>query len=254
MGMFKVAAIPVVKTVPQNRTIPSGSALFTRLNVQPGFSDKMSHRFITIGTNSQAKNSPLATLSIVFSRPKEGLGATALIQDQLVQYPCSKSSLYVDASEACNDLRFVLGNQGVGTGLANRQWSVKVRKLKFKLRERGNCKICYTAIDVIDVSVNGLEEVGLIFMDTKCCGYTPVGLPEMGFDCIVIPGLRKSVAPSTLVGDSVCGNGAGLPSANHSTFASGVIVLRQKQNWGFWGFGWCILKIRTDVDGGKEED
>eukprot|EP00094_Tigriopus_californicus_P013844 TCALIF_13399-PA protein Name:"Protein of unknown function" AED:0.53 eAED:0.53 QI:0/0/0/0.4/1/1/5/0/152 len=150
------------------------SALFTRLNVQPGFSDKMSHRFITIGTNSQAKNSPLATLSIVFSRPKEGLGATALIQDQLVQ-------------------------------ASGPVWLIDNGVLR---RERGNCKICYTAIDVIDVSVNGLEEVGLIFM----------------------------------------------PSANHSTFASGVIVLRQKQNWGFWGFGWCILKIRTDVDGGKEED
>ncbi|XP_059085787.1 uncharacterized protein LOC131882610 [Tigriopus californicus] len=181
--------------------------------------------------------------------------------------------MYVDASEACNDLRFVLGNQGVGTGLANRQWSVKVTQYScdFKnlapegctqyffgsttdviqtynfgngrhlaeqnqniciRRERGNCKICYTAIDVIDVSVNGLEEVGLIFMDTKCCGYTPVGLPEMGFDCIVIPGLRKSVAPSTLVGDSVCGNGAGLVSvdANAADMTKTLCTKRQPFN------------------------
>lgn len=37
-------------------------------------------------------------------------------------------SVYVDAAEACNDLTFELGQQGIGTGIANRQWSIKVSK------------------------------------------------------------------------------------------------------------------------------
>ncbi len=34
--------------------------------------------------------------------------------------------MYVDSSEACNKLSFQLGTTGVGTGLATRQWSIKV--------------------------------------------------------------------------------------------------------------------------------
>lgn len=35
--------------------------------------------------------------------------------------------MYVDASEACNDLSFQLGANGIGTAVANRAWSIKVR-------------------------------------------------------------------------------------------------------------------------------
>ncbi|TRY79933.1 hypothetical protein TCAL_13834, partial [Tigriopus californicus] len=159
---------------------------------------------------------------------------------------------YVDASEACNDLRFVLGNQGVGTGIANRQWSVKVTQYAcdFKnlapegctqyhfgastdiiqtynfaggrhladqnqniciRRERGNCKICFTAIEAIDVAVSGvLADMGFNNDDKKCCGYSPAGLADQGFDCIIIPGLMKSAAPNERLGDSMCGHNAGL--------------------------------------------
>ncbi len=34
--------------------------------------------------------------------------------------------VYVDSSDACNILSFQLGTTGVGTGLATRQWSIKV--------------------------------------------------------------------------------------------------------------------------------
>ena len=34
--------------------------------------------------------------------------------------------MYVDSSEACNDLTFQLGQMGVGTSVAARQWSIKI--------------------------------------------------------------------------------------------------------------------------------
>eukprot|EP00095_Tigriopus_kingsejongensis_P007417 snap_masked-scaffold905_size83035-processed-gene-0.11 protein:Tk07417 transcript:snap_masked-scaffold905_size83035-processed-gene-0.11-mRNA-1 annotation:"hypothetical protein DAPPUDRAFT_311633" len=34
--------------------------------------------------------------------------------------------MYVDAFRACSDLNFVLGNQGVGSSIANRVWNIKV--------------------------------------------------------------------------------------------------------------------------------
>ncbi len=41
--------------------------------------------------------------------------------------------MYVDASAACNRLSVQLGRTAVGlTSLANRQWSIKVRKLQVK--------------------------------------------------------------------------------------------------------------------------
>ena len=35
--------------------------------------------------------------------------------------------MYVDASDCCNDLTFQLGETGLGTAIANRQWSIKVK-------------------------------------------------------------------------------------------------------------------------------
>merc|ERR1712226_1455074 len=34
--------------------------------------------------------------------------------------------MYLDASEACNDISFLLGSNGVGTTTPTRQWSVKI--------------------------------------------------------------------------------------------------------------------------------
>eukprot|EP00095_Tigriopus_kingsejongensis_P012198 maker-scaffold1149_size94623-snap-gene-0.18 protein:Tk12198 transcript:maker-scaffold1149_size94623-snap-gene-0.18-mRNA-1 annotation:"transcriptional regulator" len=34
--------------------------------------------------------------------------------------------MYVDASQTCNDLNFVLGSQGIGSSIANRVWRIKV--------------------------------------------------------------------------------------------------------------------------------
>ena len=36
-------------------------------------------------------------------------------------------SVYVDASEMCNDVVFQLGQTGIGTAIATRKWSIKVR-------------------------------------------------------------------------------------------------------------------------------
>lgn len=181
----------------------------------------------------------------------------------------SGEHMYVDASEACNDLRFVLGNQGVGTGVANRQWSIKVTQYACDYknlapdgctqyffgattdiiqtynfgngrhladqnqnicirRERGNCKICYTAIEPEDVSVSGLTaDMAFNNDDLKCCGYGDGGVADEGFDCILIPGLRKSAAPSDLIGDSICGHNGGLTS--NPSGAASVTLCSKRQ-------------------------
>ena len=36
------------------------------------------------------------------------------------------SKVYVDASQACNDLSFLLGNNAVDTALAQRSWSIRI--------------------------------------------------------------------------------------------------------------------------------
>eukprot|EP00095_Tigriopus_kingsejongensis_P001226 maker-scaffold160_size295910-snap-gene-0.8 protein:Tk01226 transcript:maker-scaffold160_size295910-snap-gene-0.8-mRNA-1 annotation:"PREDICTED: uncharacterized protein LOC100161421" len=110
--------------------------------------------------------------------------------------------MYVDASEACNDLTFALGNQDLGTGIANRQWSIKVTQYSCDYknlapdgctqyffgpstdsvqtynfdggrhladqnqnicirRERGNCRICYTAVLDADFAVNGIGDAAI---------------------------------------------------------------------------------------------
>ncbi|TRY74523.1 hypothetical protein TCAL_09204 [Tigriopus californicus] len=95
-------------------------------------------------------------------------------------------------------------------------------------RERGNCKICYTAIDPADVSVNGMAaDMGHNANDPKCCGYTDSGKATNGFDCIVIPGLRTTGADSVLKGDSVCGNGVGLVTKKTGTASATVCSKRQ---------------------------
>lgn len=38
--------------------------------------------------------------------------------------------MYVDASQACNDLNFLLGNMASGTTLASRSWSIRVTQLE----------------------------------------------------------------------------------------------------------------------------
>ena len=40
--------------------------------------------------------------------------------------PYCNFPVYVDSSADCNDLTFQLGQMAVGTGLAQRQWSIKV--------------------------------------------------------------------------------------------------------------------------------
>lgn len=183
----------------------------------------------------------------------------------------SGEHMYVDASEACNDLRFVLGNQGIGTGIANRQWSIKVTQYACDYknlapdgctqyffgattdiiqtynfgngrhlsdqnqnicirRERGNCKICFTAIDPVDVSVSGVTaDMAYNKDDEKCCGYVATGKAEEGFDCIIIPGLRKSAATSERLGDSACGHGAGLANMATGAAADSATVCSKRQ-------------------------
>ena len=105
--------------------------------------------------------------------------------------------VYVDASDACNDLNFLLGDTAAtGTTLASRSWSVRVTQYEcgsqllappgctqyfygdstgsfqsynyqgnYHLanqnqnicmrRERGNCRICYSAPTVDDFQVSG---------------------------------------------------------------------------------------------------
>eukprot|EP00095_Tigriopus_kingsejongensis_P003561 maker-scaffold877_size102761-snap-gene-0.12 protein:Tk03561 transcript:maker-scaffold877_size102761-snap-gene-0.12-mRNA-1 annotation:"PREDICTED: uncharacterized protein LOC100161421" len=158
--------------------------------------------------------------------------------------------MYLDSHQSCNDLLFQLGQRGVGAGVATRQWSIKVTQYSCDYknlapdgctqyyfgpttdtvqtfnyqggkhlanqnqnicirRERGNCRVCYaTALDT-DFSVSGMvKSMGLTM--GKCCNY---GSSAEGFDCVIIPGARKSTDTAKMAAVAICGNGMGLVSA-----------------------------------------
>ncbi|XP_059081532.1 uncharacterized protein LOC131879276 [Tigriopus californicus] len=156
----------------------------------------------------------------------------------------SGEHMYVDASDACNDLSFQLGSAGT-TG---RRWSIKVtqygcdfenlapdgctqyfygsntgllktynfdgeihlanQEQKICVRqEAGNCKICYTTAADTDFSVSGQSDALMGFTkSSECCGYGNDGKGVNGYDCVVIPGALKQTAKEELIpGSQICG-------------------------------------------------
>ena len=164
--------------------------------------------------------------------------------------------MYVDASDACNELSFQLGNAANGiNGIGTRSWNIKITQYScdynnlapsgctqyyFDMtkdtvqtfnfangrhlanqdqnicvrRERGMCRLCWSATADDDFDVSGkTTKNGLI--NNNCCGYGGNGLATSGFDCVIIPGAEKMTAPAAMIaGDAFCGRN-GLATINN---------------------------------------
>ncbi|XP_059083239.1 uncharacterized protein LOC131880590 [Tigriopus californicus] len=161
--------------------------------------------------------------------------------------------MYVDASECCNDLVFLLGGEGIGTNIRQRQWSIKITQYSCDYenlapggctqyffdtdgvdtvqtynfdgglhlasqnqnicvrRERGNCKICWTASNDEDFDLSGTSSPLAFVTTSACCGHGSNGVSSFGYDCVSIPGAKTALGPSTKIGPSrICGRNKGL--------------------------------------------
>lgn len=155
--------------------------------------------------------------------------------------------MYVDASDACNELSFQLGS----ASSVNRQWSIKItqyscsydnlapagctqyffggntgilksfnyaggahlanQEQKICVRqERGNCRICYFPILETDFIVSGPEGTDQEQAGISvCCAYGTDGATTNGYDCLVIPGALKQDATELVEGSHFCGRKLG---------------------------------------------
>merc|ERR1712241_820509 len=102
-------------------------------------------------------------------------------------------------------------NQGNGLHLTNQQQNVCVRQ------ERGNCKLCWSAITETDVDTNGMSTmmIGELGMDGMCCSYMNDGMGTKGYDCLIIPGAKLGTACADFPAGRLnamrfCGNSVGL--------------------------------------------
>jgi len=118
-----------------------------------------------------------------------------------------------------NTVRSYNFNQGNGQHLANQQQNVCIRK------ERGQCKLCWSAIDPLDVDTNGKNDAmkGTLGKNGMCCSYGDVGTTgTLGYDCLVIPGAAKGTACDDFTADNLnanrfCGNSKGLAISKTAT-------------------------------------
>ena len=147
-------------------------------------------------------------------------------------------SVYVDASDMCNDLGFNLGSTG---STVTRSWTIKITQYDCNYdnlapdgctqyfwgqttdtvqtynfdsgahlasqnqnicirRERGTCQICWatTAEGDFEVSTAMTGAAGTIKVASGCCGYKNDGMLTSGWDCVKIP--TPSKAPGTTLG------------------------------------------------------
>eukprot|EP00096_Caligus_rogercresseyi_P007893 TRINITY_DN26032_c0_g1_i1.p1 TRINITY_DN26032_c0_g1~~TRINITY_DN26032_c0_g1_i1.p1 ORF type:complete len:403 (+),score=38.83 TRINITY_DN26032_c0_g1_i1:23-1210(+) len=156
--------------------------------------------------------------------------------------------MYVDASEACNDLVFQFGGGSPGTPSVQRQWSIKVSQIRngdismapkgctqyftgtkgvvrsynFQgkthlarqnqniciRRERGMCRICWAATGEKDFQLSGKEAKGFT-KGSVCCGYGEDGKKTSGYDCVIIPGAEKKTG-KVVNSNAICGRSVGL--------------------------------------------
>merc|ERR1719162_291060 len=69
-------------------------------------------------------------------------------------------------------------------------------------REKGNCKICYTAVAYNDFSVSGGTDFK--FMTKSCCSYGANGSAGY-YDCVIIDGISSTKGKLLLPGNNFCG-------------------------------------------------
>eukprot|EP00094_Tigriopus_californicus_P013432 TCALIF_12992-PA protein Name:"Protein of unknown function" AED:0.02 eAED:0.02 QI:43/1/0.83/1/0.2/0.5/6/0/233 len=162
----------------------------------------------------------------------------------------SGEHMYVDAADACNDLTFELGQQGQGTGIADRQWSIKVTQYSCDSKNLApeGCTQYFFGNDEGAIQtynyVNGIHlanqdqnicirrergncqicytteededfSVSGMAVTVKtagdmCCGYGTDGMGTTGYDCIQIPGAQVKTGAMTRIQDVICGSGKGI--------------------------------------------
>ena len=131
----------------------------------------------------------------------------------VTQFPCDYENL---APSGCTQFFFGLTTDSVktfnfdgGQHLSDQNQRICVR------RERGMCRICWSANAVIDFELSAALTKGITGKSHKCCGYGLNGMVSSGYDCLIIPSASKTAAsangnPSILAGSEYCGGGKGL--------------------------------------------
>ena len=84
--------------------------------------------------------------------------------------------------------------------------------LQYSRRERGTCRICWSAANAIDVMLSGNAAIASGQVGTSCCGYNTNGQGTGGYDCVVIPSATKTATTQVAVvgGSAFCGRSQGL--------------------------------------------
>ncbi|TRY80428.1 hypothetical protein TCAL_15495 [Tigriopus californicus] len=85
-------------------------------------------------------------------------------------------------------------------------------------RERGNCRICYSADLPTDFMTSG-KELKAIGKPSECCAYGATGAGSQ-FDCLIIPGaLNPTMLSKQGMFDEFCGRSAGIQNTGESVGA-----------------------------------
>jgi len=87
--------------------------------------------------------------------------------------------------------------------LANQNQNICMR------RERGYCKICFSATATADFQISGKASLKGFIAGSKCCAYGKSGKGSTsGYDCVIIPGAMKITSPNLPVNNQAfCGAG-----------------------------------------------
>ncbi|XP_040572541.1 uncharacterized protein [Lepeophtheirus salmonis] len=125
----------------------------------------------------------------------QGANARQMWNIKITQFSCDFDNL---APEGCTQY-FFGSNTGIvktynfdgGQHLDNQNQRICVR------RERGNCRICWTATADTDFELTG--DLTKSIADGKCCGDGPANGGVSGTDCVIIPGASKEVDMKDLV-------------------------------------------------------
>jgi len=141
--------------------------------------------------------------------------ATRAYSIKVTQYACDYSNL---APSGCTQYYFGATTASVqtynfagGQHLANQRQQICVR------RERGQCRICWTATTITDFAVSGKTNAASGKVGTKCCGYGTDGMQTTGYDCVLIPGALKATNTAIVGTENICGRSAGLVTVNGMT-------------------------------------
>jgi len=142
---------------------------------------------------------------------------------KISQYSCNYENL---APAGCTQYFFGSNvdtvqtyNFAGGHHLANQQQQICVR------RERGNCRICWTAMADTDFAVSAkTNKMAGVVDQEECCGYGNAGVGTSGFDCLSIPGaFAAQTTTKFYAGNFFCGRDKGLPSKTNVLNAAGTV-------------------------------